>query len=108
MFNARDFIEFAEKEFNIQFIDMQTGRDMETGRKVLDVFSDNEKRGKDKFDANCVNCNWAMSGNGVVLHEDDIICVNNQSEHLTDWVGEDMSCDLWEQIEGNDGANNGD
>jgi len=40
MITAKNFMEFFEKEFNVQFIDSQSGR------RALDIIAENEK-GKD-------------------------------------------------------------
>ena len=39
---------------------------------------------------NCGNCNWCAE-NG-----EDLVCVNNDSEYVADFVEENHSCDSWE------------
>ena len=38
---------------------------------------------------NCGNCDWCAE-NG-----EDLVCVNNESEYLADFVDENHSCDAW-------------
>ena len=39
---------------------------------------------------NCGNCNWCAE-NGL-----DLVCVNNESEYVADFVDVNHSCDAWE------------
>ena len=41
------------------------------------------------MEKNCGNCDYCAEV------YDDLVCVNDQSEHLTDYVDENDSCDNW-------------
>jgi len=41
--------------------------------------------------------NGAIKGDGKLLHEKDTICVNSESEYVTDWVSENNVCSVWEE-----------
>lgn len=82
---TKSFMEFFKEEFNIDFIEQ------ETGRNALDIIKENERK------RDCLSCHYAMAGDGRYLHEEDTICINNKSEYVTDWVSDEMICDLWEK-----------
>lgn len=44
----------------------------------------------------CDTCLWAGKGDGKILHIGDIVCVNDKSEHLADFVSKNDTCKLWE------------
>lgn len=82
--NAKNFMEFFEKECGVKFIDINTGK------RALDIIADNESR------KSCANCNWAANGDGITMHEKDLVCVNADSRYVADSVSADMKCDLWQ------------
>ncbi|MFA5577828.1 MAG: hypothetical protein WC983_11280 [Tissierellaceae bacterium] len=82
---SKEFVGFFKKEFNINFIDAKTGKN------VLEIIKENEKK------KNCLNCYWSMSGDGVYLHKEDTICINDKSEYVTDWMSDEIVCEFWEK-----------
>lgn len=82
--NAKNFMEFFEKECGVKFVDINTGK------RALDIIADNESR------RSCATCSWAVNGDGVTAHEKDTVCVNADSRYVTDFVSGDMKCDLWQ------------
>ncbi len=82
--NAKSFMEFFEKEYGVEFIDSNTGK------RALDIIADSESR------KSCATCNWVTSGDGVTVHEKDMVCVHADFRYVTDFVSEDMKCDLWQ------------
>ncbi|NLT47642.1 MAG: hypothetical protein GXX92_04445 [Clostridiales bacterium] len=85
MKSLKDLIESFEDTFGVSFVDEKTGK------KILDLIAIDEQK------KNCMTCKWAMNGDGKNLHEEDTVCVNGDSEHVTERVTENMTCDLWEQ-----------
>ncbi len=47
----------------------------------------------------CDNCRWAGKGDGITLHVGDIVCVNDKSERLADFVSPTATCKQWEAEE---------
>ena len=82
--NAKNFMEFFEKECGIKFIDVNTGK------RALDIIADSETR------KSCATCSWAANGDGIIMHEKDMVCAHADSRHVTDFVSVDMKCDLWQ------------
>jgi hypothetical protein len=82
--NAKNFMEFFEKECGVKFIDINTGK------CALDIIADSESR------KSCGTCKWSANGDGVAIHEKDRVCVNADSRYVTDFVSGDMKCDLWQ------------
>ncbi len=76
-------MEFFEKEFNVKFIDLKTGK------KALDIIKGKERNGN--------NCKWIIYGDGQYLHEEDSVCGNNESDYLADFVNGEMTCEFWSQ-----------
>ncbi len=82
--NAKNFMEFFEKECGVKFIDVNTGK------RALDIIADSKSR------KSCATCSWAANGDGVTIYEKDMVCVNADSRYVTDFVSADMKCDLWQ------------
>ncbi len=82
MIDVLRFMEFFEKECGVRFVDA------ETGKAALDILA--EKK-------NCTTCRWAKKGDGKIMYSEDMVCVNSDSEHVTDWVDKEMLCDLWKK-----------
>jgi hypothetical protein len=81
MINEKNFMEFFEKEYGVNFVDANTGRN------VLDII---------KEDRVCGRCEHVIQGNGRTLHIGDMVCNNPKSDHVTDFRCSDDSCILWE------------
>jgi len=47
----------------------------------------------------CDTCRWAGKGDGKTLLIGDIVCVNDKSEHIADFVSKNDTCKLWEAEE---------
>ena len=45
----------------------------------------------------CANCFWHEKGDGIIVHADDIVCVNAESIHCAEFTGKDHYCDKWER-----------
>jgi hypothetical protein len=82
--NAKNFMEFFEKECGVKFVDINTGK------RALDIITDNESR------RSCATCSWVANGHSIIMHEKDMVCVHADSRHVTDVVSADMKCDLWQ------------
>jgi hypothetical protein len=90
MIDTKSFLEFCKKEYHVDFVDMQTGKN------ALDIIQENNAR------KTCLSCRWAMNGDGKTLHKEDVVCVNGQSEYITEWVSSEMVCDFWNEAGEND------
>jgi len=44
----------------------------------------------------CDTCRWAGKGDGKTLHMGDIVCVNDKSDRIADFVSKSDTCLLWE------------
>jgi len=88
MIDPKSFMEFFEKEFGVEFVDSNTGRN------ALEVLAENEKA--KQGEKVCDNCRWGAKGDGKIVHESDIICVNDKSKYITDSVSKKHTCKLWE------------
>jgi len=40
----------------------------------------------------CNTCRWAGKGDGKILHIGDIVCVNDKSDHIADFVSKTDTC----------------
>ncbi|MDR0767103.1 MAG: hypothetical protein LBE57_01450 [Methanosarcinales archaeon] len=90
--NAKNFMEFFEKQCGVKFVDI------EAGKTVLDIINDEEKELRNK--GVCSNCKYGAKGDGVFVHVDDIVCINADSSNVADFVFSNSSCEWWEQGEG--------
>lgn len=81
---AKSFMKFFEKECGVKFIDINTGK------RALDIIVDSKSR------KSCTTCRWSANGEGVIVHEKDMVCVNADSRYVTDFVSAGMKCDLWQ------------
>ena len=84
MIDPKSFMEFFEKEYGVKFIDVSTGKN------ALDVI---------KEDHICGKCRYGAHGDGVTMFKEDIVCVNAESRHVTDFVMKDDTCEFWEAKE---------
>jgi len=80
--NARNFMEFFQNQYGIEFIDVCTGN------RALDLVSEKEQ-------SRCSTCKFAARGDGKFVHLDDMICTNDESEWVTEFVSADSGCDQW-------------
>jgi hypothetical protein len=92
MIDAKSFMEFFEKEFDVKFVDSKSGRN------ALDIIREKEQE-RDAIEKNCLTCFWVAKGDGVSLHKDDRVCVNADSEYVTEWVFESTVCARWKKAE---------
>jgi len=81
MIDAKSFMEFFEKEYGVKFVDASTGKN------ALDVLKEEHICGK---------CQYGARGDGITSFAEDIVCVNADSCHVTDYVSENDTCELWE------------
>ena len=84
MIDTKSFMEFFEKKYGVQFVDVNTGKN------VLDII--NEKQV-------CEKCKHIIRGNGRILHTEDMVCGNPKSDNVTDFRTKDDTCELWEAEE---------
>ena len=82
MIDPKSFIEFFAKEYGVKFVDANTGRN------ALDIINESRK---------CKTCEHIIRGGGKVLHAEDMVCGNPQSNHLSDFRMNDDTCNLWEE-----------
>jgi hypothetical protein len=82
LINARNFMEFFQNQYGIEFIDAITGK------RALDLIHKKEQN-------LCSTCKFAAEGDGKFVHLDDMICTNGESERVTEFVSADSSCDQW-------------
>jgi tryptophanase len=47
----------------------------------------------------CDTCRWAGKGDGKILLIGDIVCVNDKSDRIADFVSKTDTCKLWEAEE---------
>ena len=81
MIDPKKFMEFFEKECGVKFVDVNTGKN------ALDII---------KGERVCGKCHYGARGDGVTSFEEDIVCVNANSPHVTDFRMSDESCAYWE------------
>lgn len=74
------FIDFCKNKYNVQFINEQTNS------KLTDQILK---------ESNCTNCYYGQPGDGIYNHVQDYICVNNESEYVTQFVFQNMYCQFW-------------
>ena len=84
MIDAKSFMEFFEKEYGVKFVDASTGKN------ALDVL---------KEERICGKCQYGARADGVTDFVEDIVCVNGDSRHVTDFRMNDDTCELWESEE---------
>ncbi len=77
-------MEFFEKQFNVKFVDVKTGK------FALDIIKEKQNN------KNCCNCKWIINGDGKSLHEEDSVCGNIESEYTTEFVNRETVCQFWE------------
>jgi hypothetical protein len=87
--NAKNFIEFFEKECGVEFIDALTGE------RALDLIGKNAKEISKQI---CLNCKFAARNEEFV--NEDLVCVNDRSPNVADFVFGDTSCNYWETKSG--------
>ena len=87
--NARNFMELFQSQYGIEFIDAGTGK------RALDMIFEKEQN-------LCTTCKFAARGDGKFVHLDDMICTNDESEQVTEFVSVDSGCDQWMCKEGCD------
>jgi len=75
-------MEFFQNKYNIEFINA------DTGKRALDLIPEKEQN-------LCSTCKFAARGDGKYVHLDDMICTNDGSEWVTEFVSADSSCDQW-------------
>jgi hypothetical protein len=81
MIDPKSFMEFFEKQYDVKFIDANTGKN------ALDIINDTNI---------CGTCKHIAHGDGKALHVDDMVCVNPDSIHAGDFRASDDTCELWE------------
>ena len=80
--NARNFMAFFQNQYGIEFIDAITGK------RALDLIHEKEQN-------LCSTCKFATRGDGKFVHLDDMICTNDKSERVTEFVSADSGCKQW-------------
>ena len=45
---------------------------------------------------NCLLCKWGSRGDGKIVHKDDTVCVNADSNMCAEFVYKDCVCEYWE------------
>ena len=90
MITPKDFMEFAEKEWGVSFVDVATGK------KVLDVIKEKN------IEKICNSCKWASNGDGKVVHKNDVVCTNGDSENCSEFISPKTSCKNWEAADEQD------
>ena len=97
MITPKEFIKFAESNLGVQFIDVQTGK------PALNTIEKNEAI------KNCGTCRFASKGDGKLVHKDDTVCVNANSDNCTEFVRATDKCSEWQAVIKNkkDGGGNG-
>ena len=78
-------MEFFEKEYGVKFVDHKTGK---TRQELI---------AEQELGRNCGNCLWGAKG-GEYNYPDDIVCVNADSDNVSEFVTDEMKCYLWEQL----------
>jgi len=87
LINSMNFMEFFEKECGVKFVDVNTGK------SALDMLYEQEKQAlKDRL---CVNCKYALHGDGEFAHIHDILCGNGDAEYASEFRVSDDTCELW-------------
>jgi len=81
MIDSKLFMEFFEKEFDVKFVDIVTGKN------ALDMISQKQI---------CENCIYIIRGDGKTLLKEDMVCGNPDSDCVTYFMSNDDSCMQWE------------
>ena len=80
MIDPIKFMEFFEKTSGVKFVDVNTGKN------AIDVIKETQVCGK---------CEFGARGDGVTGFVEDIVCVNADSRHVTDFRMENETCEHW-------------
>jgi len=87
MIDAKSFMEFFEKEYGVEFVDVSTNK------PTLDIIKEQRV---------CTKCKYCASGDGVHSFVEDTICVNSDSDYVTEFRTGDDTCELWESAKNED------
>ena len=90
MIDPKAFMKFFAEEFGVKFVEAKTGRN------AIEVVEGMEEEKAKSENRTCAFCRWVLVGDGSGVAKGDLICGNDSSEYLADWVSKDRTCKLWE------------